>query len=92
MTDLDRYKAFSGEIKEEATNGLSWSDKQKRDGQINAMHEANRFVRKAEKALLEMQNADYQLFCGNKHVAAAKRASMDLTRALVAVRNPKGAD
>jgi len=66
-------------------------EKQKRDALIDAIHEANRFIRKAEKALLEMQNADYQLFCGNKHVAAAKRASMDLTRSLVAVRNPNGA-
>ena len=66
-------------------------EKQKRDALIDAMHEANRFICKAEKALLEMQNADYQLFCGNKHVAAAKRASMDLTRSLVAVRNPNGA-
>ncbi len=48
-----------------------------------AMTEAQRFLRLAERA-----KADYRAFSSeaSKHHAAAKRASMDLTRALAEFR------
>ena len=53
----------------------------------DAIIEAQRFIDKANEAKERLINDRYASF-GCKEMAAAKRASMDLTRALVAVRNP----
>ena len=54
-----------------------------------AIDEANRFILKAHDALVAMET-DVKRYgqASYKEVAAAKRASMDLTRTLVDVRNP----
>lgn len=49
-----------------------------------AISEANRFISAAKKTLTEREDPDYRR--GGQHNAAMKRASMDLTRALVGVR------
>lgn len=54
---------------------------------MDAMNEAQRFISKAKVAYGKLCSDEYAYF-GCKETAAAKRASMDLTRALVAVRNP----
>lgn len=54
---------------------------------MEAMTEAERFISKAKVAYSKLRTDEYAHF-GCKETAAAKRASMDLTRALVAVRNP----
>lgn len=51
-----------------------------------AISEANRFVEKAIIAVEVMQNEDY--YPGGQATAAAKRASMDLTRLLAEMRKP----
>ena len=51
----------------------------------NAVVEAERFIRKAKEAMDRLSN-DKHLYASSKETAAAKRASMDLTRALVDVR------
>jgi len=48
-----------------------------------ALAEARRFVFKADAAIVEIKDDDGY---GNVHQAAAKRASMDLTRALANLR------
>jgi hypothetical protein len=48
----------------------------------NALAEARRFVFKAERARVEIVGSEYN----HIHQAAAKRASMDLTRALAELR------
>lgn len=53
----------------------------------DAIIEAQRFIDKANKAKERLINDRYASFAC-KEMAAAKRASMDLTRSLVAVRNP----
>jgi len=50
-----------------------------------AIDEAKRFIDKAEDAISALDAQEYRT--PSKHVAAAKRASMDLTRALAYVRN-----
>jgi hypothetical protein len=50
-----------------------------------AIVEAKRFIIKADEAM-ERLRADRHICCGSKQTAAAKRASMDLTRALTEVR------
>lgn len=60
------------------------------DPRINALkdavEEAYRFIAKAQ---LAADDIDSRAFCfASKHHASAKRASMDLTNALVKVRHP----
>ena len=50
---------------------------------VEAINEARRFVGKAKKVLKGMENSKY--FWG-KEVAACRRSSMDLTRALSEMR------
>lgn len=52
-----------------------------------AIHEAERFVERAYTAVNKLKEHDMGT-TSNKETAAAKRASMDLTRSLVKVRNP----
>jgi hypothetical protein len=51
----------------------------------DAIQEAERFIKKAELARERLINDEYA-WAGTKETAAAKRASMDLTRELVNVR------
>ena len=51
----------------------------------SAMREAERFLEAAE-AVRQKVLKDKYAFMGNKETAACRRASMDLTRALVAIR------
>ena len=53
----------------------------------NAISEAYRFIQKAEEAIHRLKTDEYSCY-GSHQTATAKRASMDLTRSLVAVRNP----
>ena len=53
----------------------------------DAVIEAERFIKKANAAIDKLKSDSLAEY-GSKETAAAKRASMDLTRALVAVRNP----
>ena len=52
-----------------------------------SIYEAKRFIKKSDMAIARMKgdkwNPSY-----TKEMGSAKRASMDLTRSLVAVRNP----
>ncbi len=50
-----------------------------------AMFEARRFLKKAETAMKRFNDDKYAEF-GSKETGAAKRASMDLTRALAELR------
>lgn len=59
-----------------------WKLKQ-RKRLIDAMYEENRFIGKAQAAADEIEAEDEYT---NKQFAAAKRASMDLTRALADLR------
>lgn len=52
-----------------------------------AIREAERFVERAYAAVNKLKEHN-MWFPSSKETAAAKRASMDLTRALVKVRNP----
>lgn len=52
-----------------------------------SIEDAERFIIKAKLAQTQLTNNDYA-WTGTKEAGAAKRASMDLTRSLVAVRNP----
>jgi len=54
-------------------------------GLRTAIHEAERFIRMARIAASALKEDRYY---GGKETAAAKRASMDLTRALADVRRP----
>lgn len=49
----------------------------------DAQNEARRFIAKADAAIKTLRDAQYP---DTRATAAAKRASMDLTRALVGVR------
>ncbi len=49
-----------------------------------AIAEAKRFIKKAEAAIVDYQGESY--FNGTPATAAAKRASMDLTRSLAELR------
>lgn len=53
-----------------------------------AIKEAKRFIESAEtvKRMAVKYGYDIKYYYGGQYCAAAKRASMDLTRALVAVR------
>lgn len=53
---------------------------------IDAIIEAERFLKQAKLALKVMQDNDY--IYSSKELASAKRASMDLTRILVFIRKP----
>lgn len=50
-----------------------------------AIQEAERFIKRA-KVAIKAANEGYDTWYQNQYIAAAKRASMDLTRALVFVR------
>jgi hypothetical protein len=52
-----------------------------------AVVEAERFIEKANTALTWLGNQSSSYYGTSKDVAAAKRASMDLTRTLVKVRH-----
>ena len=52
-----------------------------------SIEEANRFIEKAKLAQLALIENEYA-WSGTKETGSVKRASMDLTRCLVAVRNP----
>lgn len=54
-----------------------------------AISEATRFIDKAQKALREIRTDKFVLITGNKEIAAMRRSSMDLTRALAELRKPK---
>ena len=54
---------------------------------VDAVEEAERFIKKTNLAIDKLESCALAGY-GCKETAAAKRASMDLTRALVAVRNP----
>lgn len=53
----------------------------------HAISEAERFIEAAHKAIDRLDSDKYADIVGSKETAAAKRASMDLTRALVGVRH-----
>lgn len=63
-------------------------DENKVDILVDAIFEAQRFIDKANAAKERLIDDRYAHISGCKEMGAAKRASMDLTRALVAVRNP----
>lgn len=54
---------------------------------VSAKEEAERFIKKADEAIARLSNAKY--LASSKEMGAAKRSSMDLTRALVNVRSSK---
>jgi hypothetical protein len=59
------------------------------DALAYAISEAERFLRAARKARASIVMKSYgEEFANNTVTAAAKRASMDLTRALSAMRKP----
>ena len=51
-----------------------------------AVKEARRFIVKADKAFTALENSNSDYYCAE--YAAAKRASMDLTKSLPKVRKP----
>jgi len=51
-----------------------------------AIDESRRFIRNAEAAKKRLKEDQYAGFSGSKETAAAKRASLDLTRALADLR------
>jgi endonuclease YncB( thermonuclease family) len=55
----------------------------------NAVEEAKRFIERAEAVELTVKKDKWGRYDYGKCTAAAKRASMDLTRALVRVRSTK---
>ena len=55
------------------------------DTLLLAIFEAKRFIAKANAAVRRLKEDEYAHF-GSKETAAAKRASMDLSRALTEVR------
>ena len=54
----------------------------------NAIAEAERFIKKAQAAQLSLFDNKLAYITGTKYTAAAKRASMDLTRSLAELRKP----
>lgn len=56
------------------------------DRYIAAMMEAERFMNAAQAAVDRIQAEQSSYFTGSKETAAAKRASLDLTRALADLR------
>lgn len=56
-------------------------------GKINrALEEAERFIVKARAARERLREDEMVEYCGSKETGAVRRASMDLTRALAALR------
>lgn len=51
-----------------------------------AREEAERFIRKIDEFLAEIRDIEFYASSQSKHRAAAKRASLDLTRALAQFR------
>ena len=66
---------------------ISRSARSKATALIVAVGEAERFIARAKAAVKELET-DWTADFSSKEVAAAKRASMDLTRSLVGVRRP----
>lgn len=60
---------------------------QRQEALRQAVIEAHRFIRKAEAAHAALDDPEARHFCPD--LAAAKRASMDLTKALVPVRQAR---
>lgn len=60
----------------------------KTDDIETAISEARRFIVRAERALNDLNAVEYA-WNGTPATAACKRASMDLTRALADMRNPR---
>ncbi len=56
------------------------------DQLCDAMHEARRFLTKADAAITRLNSDELAYMTGSKELAAAKRASMDLSRALTEIR------
>jgi hypothetical protein len=50
--------------------------------------EAERFIKKAREAQKAIENSEQSYYLHPKETGAAKRASMDLTRALAEFRRP----
>lgn len=57
-----------------------------------AILEANRFINKAKAAKKKLKEDDMAYITGSKETAAAKRASLDLTRALADFRKGRRDD
>ena len=55
---------------------------------IDAMEEANRFLKKAGGALKRLEDDKYASISGSKETGACRRASLDLTRSLARLRKP----
>ena len=53
---------------------------------LEAMAEARRFLLRAEAAAARLRNDDLSAITGSPETAAARRASLDLTRALARMR------
>ena len=53
-----------------------------------AIEEADRFLRAAKSAQKRIRDDKFALISGSKENGAAKRASLDLTRALAEMRRP----
>ena len=53
-----------------------------------AIQEANRFIVVAQAAQFRLLNDNMAYITGSKETAAAKRSSLDLTRALAEMRKP----
>jgi hypothetical protein len=51
-----------------------------------ALAEAERFIKRAKAAIKDLESDEW--YSSSKELAAAKRASMDLSRALTRVRHP----
>ena len=65
----------------------TWSQKEQMlANYTEAVQEAERFIDKANEAISRIQREESSYFYASKETAAAKRASMDLTNALVTLR------
>ena len=64
---------------------MSMTDEQKIDAINDAITEAKRFIEKANHSLIRFKSLG-ETFYNSPSFAAAKRSSMDLTRALAAMR------
>ncbi len=58
------------------------------DALSDAIYEAHRFIKAASAAKRRLKTDTWASTSGSKEMGGAKRASMDLARALAAVRRP----
>jgi len=65
------------------------SNKTKIEDLCIAMDEAQKFLRKADAAIVRLQTDSMAYISGSREVAAAKRSSLDLSAALVEIRKVK---